>query len=241
MSTTETELSTAAAAAAAATAAARDVLDAAVRVAKLRQGVADNLSVHDALQLRVDQLEGKYLDAVYAAESAVPCYRVNLALIEEYYPKPVTICVESDLTTVVRFPRVRAHHPHLPKSPAQLLKLLALVESVHAKGFLLGDLRPANVLFGSDDESVFLIDFDLAREVAESPTYPYCYRTTDLEIALHPAAKPGAWMRKEHDLFALVQCLKYYATQEPCACSSDARALAGRVEAGEFDATNMVP
>ncbi len=73
-----------------------------------------------------------------------------------------------------------------------------MLDKLHSAGYVHGDIRLANLVFGSDGNG-YLIDFELARP--EGRVYPRSYEH-DLYIR-HKSAHSGMEMYKSHDRHSL--------------------------------------
>jgi hypothetical protein len=63
--------------------------------------------------------------------------------------------------------------PHHALSPKEFIPVVAFLQKMHEKGYVHGDVRCANVVFGK-----CLIDFDLGGRVEDAPTYPDGYQSS---------------------------------------------------------------
>lgn len=75
--------------------AAQQSLEAALVVARLRQGAADGLTLPLAQQVQPHSIRATFMEAVYAAELATASTRVNYELINSFYPGPTEIILDS--------------------------------------------------------------------------------------------------------------------------------------------------
>ncbi|KAH7908691.1 hypothetical protein BJ138DRAFT_1157089 [Hygrophoropsis aurantiaca] len=66
----------------------------------------------------------------------------------------------------------------------------AIVDYAHAEGFVLGDIRPPNILVGDNDD-IRMVDFDWAGKDGEA-RYPTC-RPTALITKAHDSAMIDKW------------------------------------------------
>lgn len=95
---------------------------------------------------------------------------------------------------------------HQPQSAGAFKGIITILNKIHDKGFVHGDIRIANMLFGEEEST--LIDFDLARP--EGKTYSQYFRPrlnwkgTNIR---HATAQPWAYMKKEHDRYSLAMII----------------------------------
>ena len=97
-----------------------------------------------------------------------------------YIPDCAVVCKSTDLV-VIRYPYLEGTHQ--PRSVAQWITLICCVQRLHKDGIVHGDLRFSNVVFGSRDEMVTVIDYDFAGEVAQK-TY---HRGSTTRLMMGPA------------------------------------------------------
>ena len=91
---------------------------------------------------------------------------------------------------------------HMQGAP-ELLQLHEIINTLHAKGFVFGDLRLPNIVI-TDKGQVQLIDFDWAGE-EHQVRYPISISTA---IRWAEGVKGLGLIKKEHDWFMLGQLLK---------------------------------
>ena len=84
-----------------------------------------------------------------------------------------------------------------------------MLHKLHEQGYVHGDMRKENIIFGADDEDTtsYLIDFDMAKQ--EGATYPKGFKY--FENLRHEEAREGNAMKKEHDRFSLRCVMKLFA------------------------------
>ena len=107
-------------------------------------------------------------------------------------------------TSILRYRFVQGDHS--PPNLAVWIRLLAIVEALHANDLVHCDILPQNMIFTSTDG--LLIDFDLARKAGEG-TYPDNFNHDSFRER-HPKAKCGGEAAKEHDLHSLLYLTKKY-------------------------------
>ena len=112
---------------------------------------------------------------------------------------------------------------HTASSVQQAQTIARQLENLHRLGFVHGDIRGGNLIFG--DKSV-IIDFDFASP--RGSAYPNGYTTEGLgDAERHPAAKNlDAIMDPSHDIFSLHSILKQYACSEEASQDQWTTALA---------------
>lgn len=105
---------------------------------------------------------------------------------------------------------------HEPNCLKQFVGVVNTLDSLHAQGFVHGDIRVGNIVF---HDSSTLIDFDLCRR--ENDTYHRDYRFYEDER--HKHAKKGNKMKKMHDRYALSLIMLKYLNDVPSDIISDLR------------------
>lgn len=70
---------------------------------------------------------------------------------------------------------------------------------LHQKNYVHGDVREANIIFGSD--TAWIIDFDICDEM--NALYPKDYNHMGIQVR-HPDACANREMKKEHDVYSLI-------------------------------------
>ena len=92
-----------------------------------------------------------------------------------------------------------------PKHFCQFAEILKALHKIHQAGYVHGDMRNVNLLFGETKNEAWIIDFDHAG--IEGSCYPEDYNPGDLgfyEIEeRHTTAGPSLPRMKEHDRYAL--------------------------------------
>ena len=92
-----------------------------------------------------------------------------------------------------------------PKNVCQFAEILKALHKIHQAGYVHGDMRKVNLLFGETKDEAWIIDFDFAG--IEGSCYPEDYNPGHLgycEIEeRHTTAGPGLPRMKEHDRYAL--------------------------------------
>lgn len=81
----------------------------------------------------------------------------------------------------------------------QAVMLLEILNELHQKYIVHGDIRRSNILF-SIDSCAYFIDFDLSGK--ENERYPECYNHIGI-IERHPKAQAHNKRKKEHDIHSL--------------------------------------
>jgi len=97
---------------------------------------------------------------------------------------------------------------HEPSKIREFLGVAKMLDNLHSRKFVHGDVRLANIVFTGDTSH--LIDFDLASE--EGSCYPFLYRG-DLEER-HEEAYVRAIMKKEHDVYSLVFLIRQFVEKK---------------------------
>jgi len=93
---------------------------------------------------------------------------------------------------------------HEAKSPKAFLPIIAQLEELHEKGFVHGDIRSFNTVFGESEDDGWLIDFDFGGRAGET-VYPKGYRMA-LEDG-HRLGESEEEIRKWHDWHALMRLM----------------------------------
>lgn len=93
-----------------------------------------------------------------------------------------------------------------PQRVEQFLALGRILEQLHGKNKVHGDVRAGNMVFGNDKEAAFLIDFDFTSDRGDM--YHADYNHTLAER--HPSAKPGHMKHFDHDWYSLIYLLRFY-------------------------------
>ncbi len=92
---------------------------------------------------------------------------------------------------------------HEPQRLNQFCNIVCILDKLHSAGYVHGDIRLPNLVFGSDGGG-YLIDFDLAR--LEGDVYPRLYYH-NLSVR-HDDAYSGMSMRKSHDRYSLAMIVQ---------------------------------
>ena len=92
------------------------------------------------------------------------------------------------------------HGNHVAKKPTSFLSIIDLLEQLHKKGFVHGDIRGFNTVFGEDGEGC-LIDFDFGGKAGRAQ-YPNGYRQALLD-GKRFVDNNSRIIQKWHDWYAL--------------------------------------
>ena len=138
-------------------------------------------------------------------------FHVNKSLLETAGLEDVSV---TDLSIDGRLQMLKykfIHGNHEPIRIGDFRGALASLQKVHSSGYIHGDIRIENIVFGHGTS--YLIDFDLARKQEDSPCYPKGYNFYSIR---HISAKAGLQMDKEHDIFSMkkVMAEKFPAVEE---------------------------
>ena len=82
-----------------------------------------------------------------------------------------------------------------------------MLDKLHKEGYVHGDIRLANLIFGDDSRDGYLIDYDLSGRHGIS-TYPAGYYF-HLSVR-HPDARAGNLMLQSHDRHSLAIIIEEY-------------------------------
>eukprot|EP01028_Stygiella_incarcerata_P009746 TRINITY_DN467_c0_g1_i2.p1 TRINITY_DN467_c0_g1~~TRINITY_DN467_c0_g1_i2.p1 ORF type:complete len:475 (+),score=91.99 TRINITY_DN467_c0_g1_i2:844-2268(+) len=94
---------------------------------------------------------------------------------------------------------------HEPKNIFQFRKVCADVQKLHDAGYVHGDVRCANIVFGEGDNDAWLLDFDYSGKENEK-RYPRGWNAELVER--HEHAKPGYPLNRLHDCHSLGEVYK---------------------------------
>lgn len=85
---------------------------------------------------------------------------------------------------------------HSPTNLCQFRGIIAMLNNLHSKGYVHGDIRLSNLVFDNTGNSGYLIDYDLSREMSPNSVYPPGYLEDKIR---HDHAKTGNLMCHSHD------------------------------------------
>lgn len=141
-------------------------------------------------------IKGGHVYKLYDTQEILP----NLSLVQKVLPEATVV----DLSADKRFQYLRyefRNGSHHPVSCIQFCQVLKQLEQIHDEGFVHADIRDANIVFGRDGESAWIIDLDFAGK--ENTAYPEMYNYWCDIPERHPEARPGQPKKKIHDVHAL--------------------------------------
>ena len=104
---------------------------------------------------------------------------------------------------VVKYPYIEGNHK--PQSLQQFRGVLDILQKIHERGYVHGDIKPQNIIFDPGGLNSYLIDFDLARK---DGYYPPGYYFSD--TVRHEDAREGLEMEKVHDLHSLRLIIQHF-------------------------------
>lgn len=93
---------------------------------------------------------------------------------------------------------------HVAKKPKEFLPIIAQLEALHEKGFVHGDIRAFNTVFGEQEGQGYLIDFDFGGKPGSR--YPKGYRTTlpdGMRLGIGEDGHSDNRISQQHDWYAL--------------------------------------
>mmetsp|Transcript_2615 Transcript_2615/g.3566 ORF Transcript_2615/g.3566 Transcript_2615/m.3566 type:complete len:173 (-) Transcript_2615:724-1242(-) len=93
----------------------------------------------------------------------------------------------------------------MPENIQQVIAVAQHLKSLHARGFVHGDVRLLNMVFCNDAEQSALIDFDFGGERGKT-TYPPGYRPTTTD-GRRNFGSGGTTIAEEHDVNSLIEAL----------------------------------
>lgn len=97
---------------------------------------------------------------------------------------------------------------HTPTFVSHILSLMTALHAMHRESVVFADLRLSNCVFREDGSNA-LIDFDWTGKEGVHK-YPEGFNADIGDGARHPMALPGSHLRREHDLFALAELMKFF-------------------------------
>lgn len=86
-------------------------------------------------------------------------------LLRKFYPE-CRVFRAKDFTLLVYMFVDGMSDVHTPKSISQCVRICRRLQELHALGYVHGDIRIANMLFGAKEDDAYLIDLDFARKGA---------------------------------------------------------------------------
>lgn len=90
---------------------------------------------------------------------------------------------------------------HSPTDLGQFKAIISMLNKIHSGGYVHGDVRLPNLVFGNTGTDGYLIDFDLSRHVSSNSVYPLGYLSD--EKIRHNDARAGKIMCMKHDRHSL--------------------------------------
>ena len=110
---------------------------------------------------------------------------------------------------ILTYDYVEGHHS--PKNINQLEKVVRDLKTLHENDIVHGDVRFANIVFGKDGGSAYLIDYDFAAKINENPRYPkgYVGREGGIEER-HKDASSLEYMHMKHDTYSMGQIVGHF-------------------------------
>lgn len=103
---------------------------------------------------------------------------------------------------------------HIAKTPNAFLPIIDQLEKLHKAGFVHGDIRAFNTVFGDNEKDGWLIDFDFGgRSTNDSPKYPPGYKS-ELGDGLRIGEENDV-ITKWHDWYALYHLIFSIHTFNP--------------------------
>lgn len=97
---------------------------------------------------------------------------------------------------------------HTPSAVSHILSVMTALDTMHRESIVFADLRLSNCVFREDGSSA-LIDFEwTGKERVQK--YPEGFNADIGDGARHPMALPGSHLRREHDLYALAELMKFF-------------------------------
>ena len=97
---------------------------------------------------------------------------------------------------------------HIPLNLTHFVGVIKALHIVHTKGFVHGDVRSENIIYGTDGKG-YLIDFDFAKK--ERQHYPASYNNL---VERHKDAVAQKVMLKEHDRHSLAFLMEKFCKEK---------------------------
>jgi hypothetical protein len=97
------------------------------------------------------------------------------------------------------------HGGHVAKKPKAFLPIIAQLEKLHEKGFVHGDIRAFNTVFGKQEDQGWLIDFNFGGKLGR--TYPKGYRNKLEDGDRLGDGEHQSVILKWHDWYALCRLI----------------------------------
>eukprot|EP01028_Stygiella_incarcerata_P014129 TRINITY_DN909_c0_g2_i1.p1 TRINITY_DN909_c0_g2~~TRINITY_DN909_c0_g2_i1.p1 ORF type:complete len:698 (+),score=164.79 TRINITY_DN909_c0_g2_i1:48-2096(+) len=133
---------------------------------------------------------------------------ITSCLGETYLGSIEVLCCCEDVTILCY--EKRCGDTYGPKSLKQFTKICRDISLLHEKGYVHGDVRCANIVFGSKESgNAWLIDFDFSGKVGRA-RYPVGWSGNDCIFERHPDANAGKPLEKCHDRYSLGVLLQYF-------------------------------
>jgi serine/threonine protein kinase len=122
-----------------------------------------------------------------------------------------SLLVDIEHLQIVRYPKIEGFHT--TKTVAHFVHACEHLNSIHESNYVHGDIREANIVFGSDEKTAAatIIDFDWTRKVGDK------YAVQLLEVndgKRHVNAKADFSMEYEHDWFAFASVMRMYKVKK---------------------------
>lgn len=145
-------------------------------------------------------------------------------VIHKPYLKPNLKLIQADNPTLEHFCNERIaylkykyiHGSHKPRNLASILDVIRSLKKIHETGYVHGDIRVSNIVYGSHTDSGTIIDCDFAS--TEGAEYPQCFSSDVAERAA--GAKKLNPMKQSHDRESLFKAIcDSYIYMTPYQCS----------------------
>ena len=143
--------------------------------------------------------------AIHMDQTRQPLARELLAALKDEHPNEYAswqVTRPHPYYSYLQYDRINGQH--VPRSWAQFVKVLDIIRTAHAVGYIMGDMLAQNMVFHTDGEAATVIDWDMSRAKESEPKYVKGFIQGGFhKIFRHMDAKAGADMEYVHDAWAL--------------------------------------
>ena len=118
----------------------------------------------------------------------------------------VTVILETTDLCILEYQYIQG--THIPTVVSHFTTLIQVLYNLHSDNIVFADLRLSNIIFQQDGNSV-LIDYDWSG-IHNKTKYPSGFNRNMDDGKRHPYAKPHYVVRKQHDIYTLIELMKLY-------------------------------
>ena len=131
------------------------------------------------------------------------------------YESQVTVArvAEGETVQLLRYPYWPECQLKCDVTPQHVATVCRQLARLHATGVAHGDVRSLNIVWGTEGDRSFLIDFDFAGRVGDK-RYPSGYTPYTRIVERHRGAVGGALLSFQHDRTALVNVIRQVFTSK---------------------------